>query len=59
MPAMSTVLDQAYNAIDRKLFAMSGLSPPWVLRHSARRTRMCSRWDAAPVRARRAKEHSY
>jgi hypothetical protein len=24
MPAMSTVLDQAHNAIDRKLFAMKG-----------------------------------
>jgi len=28
MPAMSTVLDQAHNAIDRKLFAMKGLHHP-------------------------------
>src|SRR5499427_6689090 len=28
MPAMSTVLDQAHNAIDRKLFAMKGFHPP-------------------------------
>jgi hypothetical protein len=28
MPAMSTVLDQAHNAIDRKLFAMKGFHHP-------------------------------
>ena len=28
MPAMSTVLDQAHNAIDRKLFAMKGFHYP-------------------------------
>jgi len=28
MPAMSTVLDQAHNAMDRKLFAMKGLHHP-------------------------------
>jgi hypothetical protein len=28
MPAMSTVLDQAHNAIDRKLFAMKGWHHP-------------------------------
>ena len=28
MPAMSTVLDQAHNAIDRKLFAMTGFHHP-------------------------------
>ena len=28
MPAMSTVLDQAYNAMDRKLFAMKGFHHP-------------------------------
>src|ERR687891_339456 len=28
MPAMSTVLDQAHNALDRKLFAMKGLHHP-------------------------------
>ena len=28
MPAMSTVLDQAHNAINRKLFAMKGFHHP-------------------------------
>src|SRR5205807_8512359 len=28
MPAMSTVLDQAHNAMDRKLFAMKGFHHP-------------------------------
>src|SRR5437868_10690455 len=28
MPAMSTVVDQAHNAIDRKLFAMKGFYHP-------------------------------
>jgi hypothetical protein len=32
MPAMSTVLDQAHNAMDRKLFAMNCVTERWIRR---------------------------
>jgi hypothetical protein len=35
MPAMSTVLDQAHNARDRKLFAMKGFHHPGGLVHES------------------------
>ena len=31
MPVTSTLLDQAHNTLERKLFAMKGFHPPWAV----------------------------